>query len=133
MHIHQTVTINTSPDKVYRALTSSRQFGEITGAPAEISQEEGGRFSCFANQVVGRHIELVPDTRIVQAWRVDGPWPPGRYSMVSFELSSDGNATTVELRQSGYPEDFREHLEGGWHRMYWEPLRAYLESDGRRR
>lgn len=126
MAIHQTIRIKSSPAKIYRALTSASEFGKLTGAPAEIAQDAGGAFSCFGGQIVGRHLELNPNKRIVQAWRA-GPWPAGSYSIVKFDISQSGDSTTVDLEHSGFPEDAAEHLEGGWHKMYWEPLKAYLE------
>ena len=127
MTIRQSITIKASPAKVYEAIISADQFSEITGALAEISSDEGGEFSCFGGQITGRHIELSPDQRIVQDWRVKA-WPEGVFSEVRFELVASGDATTLELTHTGYPDDAAEHLEPGWHKMYWEPLKAYLEG-----
>ena len=126
MTINQSIKINTSPANVYQAITSEDQFSKVTGAAADISKDEGGAFSCFGGQIVGRHIELVPNERIVQAWRVN-MWPEGVYSIVRFNISASGDATTLELVQTAYPDDAAEHLESGWHKMYWDPLKAYLE------
>ena len=126
MTISQSISINASAAKVYQALISEEQFSEVTGTPAEISSDEGGEFSCFGGQITGRHIELIPDQRIVQAWRVKA-WPEGVFSEVRFDLSASGDSTTLELTHTGYPDDAAEHLEPGWHKMYWEPLKAYLE------
>ena len=127
MTINQTVIFKTSPDKVYDAIMSASEFSEVTGAPAEIAAEEGGAFSCFGGQIVGRHIELVPNERIVQAWRVSSMWEEGAYSIVTMILSESGESTALDLRHAGFPADAAEHLEPGWHKMYWEPLKAYLE------
>ena len=128
--IHQEVTIPASADRVYAALTESAQFAEVTGgAPAKIDAVEGGAFSCFGGAIEGRNIELVPGRRIVQAWRVcvgAAKWDDGVYSIVKFELEDAGDSTKLILDQDGFPEDTREHLEGGWHKMYWEPLAKYL-------
>jgi len=32
-----------------------------------------------------------------------------------------------DVDNAGFPADAAEHLEPGWHKMYWEPLKAYLE------
>ena len=125
MRIRQTVTFKTSPEKIYTALTSATEFGKVTGAPAEIAMDEGGVFSCFGGQITGRHIELRPYKRIVQAWRA-GPWDEGVYSIVRFDISNSGTSSTVEMEHTGFPEEAAEHLEAGWHKMYWEPLKAYL-------
>lgn len=125
MAIKQKVSIKTSPEKLYKALTNSKVFSEVTGAPADIAKDEGGVFSCFGGQITGRQLELQPNTRVVQAWRA-GPWPESTYSIVSFNISKTGDSTTVEMEHSGFPEGSEEHLEGGWYKMYWEPLTAYF-------
>ena len=127
MSIKQSIKIKASPGQVYKALLSAKEFSEVTGVAAEIADGEGGAFSCFAGQIVGRHVELVADKRIVQAWRVDKMWPEGVYSIVSFSLSEADGFTTIEMEHAGYPSDFGGHLEGGWHKMYWEPLKEYFE------
>ena len=126
MVITQTVQIKASAENIYNALMTAQEFSEVTSAPAEIAQEEGGQFNCFGGNIVGRHIELRPNTRIVQAWRV-ASWAEGSYSIVKFEIDESGDSTTITLEHSGFPADAAEHLEGGWHKMYWEPLKAYLE------
>jgi activator of HSP90 ATPase len=123
--IEQEVVFNAPPNRIYDTLLDSRPFSEFTGAPAEISRDPGGVFSCFGGMITGRNIELIPGQRIVQAWRV-GNWPEGVYSIIKFELTAGGSGTRLNLRHAGYPEEGREHLESGWHKMYWEPLKKYL-------
>lgn len=124
--IQQEITFKASPRRVYDALLDSRQFCEFTsGAPAEISRDPGGAFSCFGGMITGRNVELIQDQRIVQAWRV-GIWPEGAYSIVQFELKADGAGSKLSLLHAGFPEGNREHIESGWYKMYWEPLGKYL-------
>ena len=127
MTIKQSVSIKASAEQVYTAMTSADQFSKVTGAPAEISADEGGAFTCFGGEIAGLHIELLPNERIVQSWRVVNMWPEGVYSTVQFDLSESGDTTTITMQHTGYPEDAADHLEPGWHKMYWEPLKAYLE------
>ena len=127
MTISQSISIKASAAEIYKALTSAEQFAEFTGAPAEISEDEGGAFSCFDGQIVGRHIQLVENSVIVQAWRVSSMWPEGVYSIARFNIDEAGDQTIVELTHTGYPEEAAEHLEPGWHKMYWDPLKAFLE------
>ena len=128
--IRQEIEFKTNPQRVYDALLDAKQFSAFTGAPAEIDRQVGGAFSCFGGIITGRNIELVPNKRIVQAWRVK-IWPEGLYSIVGFELQPDGPGTRVVLTHDGFPADMRAHLngegpDGGWHRQYWDPLRKYL-------
>jgi len=46
---------------------------------------------------------------------------------VRFELSEEGGSTKIVFDQAGFPEEAGPHLESGWAKMYWEPLKAYLE------
>jgi len=126
MTIRQIVSFQKGPEKIYKVLTSATEFGEMTGAPADISGDEGGEFCCFGGQITGRHIELKPNERIVQAWRVKA-WEEGVYSIMKFDISESDDGSTVTLEHTAYPEESFEHLEPGWHKMYWEPLKAFLD------
>lgn len=126
-NIHQEITYQADPDTLYTALISAQSFGGFTGEPAEIDATEGGAFSCFGGQIVGRNIELVPGKRIVQAWRVTA-WDEGVFSIVKFSFARLGSETRLSLDHSGFPDGFGDHLEAGWPKMYWEPLRSYLAS-----
>ncbi len=79
----------------------------------------------FGGQIVGRNIELVPNQRIVQAWRPTH-WDPGIYSIVEFVLKPQAPGTIVALDHKGFPEGEFDHLESGWHAHYWEPLKKFL-------
>lgn len=124
-NIHQEIVFETSVERVYAAITQSEQFAEFTGKTATISNDAGGEFCMFDGMISGRHIELVPNQRIVQAWRV-GDWPDGVFSVVRFDLSSFDGRTQVVFEQKGHPEEAHDHLGLGWHKMYWEPLRNFL-------
>ena len=122
--IHQEIVFEASPDRVYRALIDEGEFTAVTGgAEAKISTDVGGEFSCFNGQIVGRQVELVPNQLIVQDWRA-AAW--ANESRVRFELKREGDSTRLVFDHTGFPEGEQEHLEGGWHKMYWEPLKKYL-------
>ncbi len=123
--IHQEVVFPASPQRVYEALTDSKQFSELTSAPAEIGREPGAAFSCFGGMIVGRHLELVPGQRIVQAWRA-GNWDAGVYSIARFELQAQSAETRLIFDHTGFPEKQGEHLAAGWQKMYWDNLQNYL-------
>jgi uncharacterized protein YndB with AHSA1/START domain len=126
MNIHQEVVINASPAVVYGVLTRSEDFARMTGGrAANIGREEGGTIAMFGEGIRGRNIELVPDKRVVQAWR-SSEWPEGVYSIVRFELTPEGKGTRLVFDQAGHPEAAQEMLEGGWPKMYWEPMKAML-------
>ncbi len=124
-YLHQEVDIKASPQRIYDALLDSKQFSAFSGEPAEINRQVGGAFSIFGGRIVGRNVELVPNQRIVQAWR-PASWDPGVYSIVKFELKEEGSQTKVVLDHTGFPEGSFRHLDSGWHMRYWEPLKKFL-------
>jgi activator of HSP90 ATPase len=124
--IQQEVVLKANAKKVYAALTESKQFSLMSGgAPTEIGSEEGSSFSCFGGMITGRSVELVPGKLIVQAWRTKN-WEPGVYSIVKFELKSQGENTLLQLEHTGFPEGEESHLDPGWQANYFEPLKKYL-------
>ena len=136
--IHQEVSFKVSRKRVYEALTNAKQFNKVVmlsaamqsgmapaGKPVEVSSEVGGAFSAFGGHIMGRHVELVPNERIVQAWRV-ASWGPGQYSIVRFELVEQGSGTKLVFDHTGFPQGQGAHLAEGWKANYWEPLEKYF-------
>ncbi len=123
--IHQEIEFSASPQQLYEALLDSKQFTEFSGRPAEINREVGGAFSLFKGHIVGRNVELIPNERIVQAWRV-GTWPEGAYSIVRFELKPQGSDTHLVFDHIGFPEGLHDHLAAGWEENYWSLLKKYF-------
>lgn len=135
--IHQEVVFKASPKRLYDALTDAQQFqkleviggavkmADIEAKPAEISREPGGAFSIFGAYITGRQLELVPDQRIVQAWR-EISWDPGIFSIARFELKEQASATKLIFDHTGFPAGAGEHLAVGWKAHYWEPLEKFL-------
>lgn len=126
MNIHQEVTIDSSPAAVYGALTGSDVFTKMTGGrAATIDKAVGGAITLFGGDILGRNIEMVPGKRLVQVWRSQA-WPEGVYSIIRFELAAEGKGTKLVFDQAGHPEEATAMLEGGWPKMYWEPMNTLL-------
>jgi len=123
--LHQETDYKVDPQRIYEILLDSKRFTAFSGMPAEIDSKPGGAFSLFGGLIVGRTVELLPNVRIVQAWRPTH-WDPGVYSLVRFELIPQGAGTKVVLDHTGFPEGEFDHLEAGWKSHYWEPLLKYL-------
>lgn len=124
--LHQEIDYKSAPKRIYEVLLSSKDFSAFSGAGAEIDPKVGGAFSMFGGLVVGRNVELVPNLRIVQAWRLAQEFPEGTYSLVKIELKATETGTRLILDHTGFPEGHFDHLDEGWHSHYWEPLRKFL-------
>ena len=136
--IHEEVVFKAIRKRVYEALTDAKQFNKVVmlsaamqsgmapaGKPVEVSPEVGGAFSAFGGYITGRHVELVPHERIVQAWRA-ASWGPGQYSIARFELTEQGSGTKLVFDHVGFPQGQGAHLAEGWKVNYWEPLEKYF-------
>lgn len=123
--LHQQVEISVPPAELLHAILDERQFGSLTGLGATIDATEGGAFSLFDGLVKGRNVEIVPGTRLVQAWR-PASWLDGVYSLVRLELGATQSGSVVVLDQTGFPEGNYDLLALGWYRHYWEPLKKYF-------
>jgi activator of HSP90 ATPase len=121
--LHQEAAFKAPPARIYAALLSSKDFTAFSGFPAMIDPKAGGEFSLFGGQIVGRNIELVPNRRIVQAWRAVADFPAGVYSLVKFELSPKGGGTALVLDHTGFPPGHFDHLNAGWPPHYWAPMK----------
>jgi activator of HSP90 ATPase len=123
--IHQEIDFTVSPQRLYEALLDTKQFAAFSGRPAEIDRTAGGAFSLFGGHIIGRNLELVPNQRIVQAWRVV-TWPEGAYSIARFELKAQGSGTRLVFDHIGFPEGLHDHLAEGWESNYWALLKKYF-------
>ena len=137
--IHQEREFTAPRQRVYRALTDPVQFAKVTElsgvmqnaamakmrSPTAISGEPGGAFTLFGGYIVGWQLELVPDERIVQAWRVIG-WAPGVYSVARFALGGAAGTTRLVFDHEAFPGGQAEHLASGWQEHYWGPLARFL-------
>jgi activator of HSP90 ATPase len=136
--IHQEPVFKASRKRVYEALTDAKQFQKVIllsaavqsgmakgNIPAEIVAEPGGAFKLFNGFIIGRNLELVPNERLVQAWRV-AYWPAGAWSIVRFVLVEQGSDTKVVFDHTGFPKGDADHLLEGWNGNYWQPLAKFL-------
>jgi activator of HSP90 ATPase len=135
--IHQEPVFKASRSRVYEALMDAKQFDkviELSGVmqsmhlgnkPAEINRDPGGAFALFGGYITGRQVELIPNQRIVQAWRA-GSWPAGAYSIARFELVEQSSGTRIVFDHTGFPKGEAESLASGWKAHYWEPMAKLL-------
>lgn len=136
--IVQQVDLAAAPARVYEALTTAMQFEAITqlsdasvlldaanAKPTSISNEVGGSFTLFGGYIVGRHLQMLPGKRLVQAWHA-GSWNAWEFSIVDISLIQSAAKTRLILSHRGFPNDAGASLARGWHTHYWDPLAKYL-------
>lgn len=132
--IHQEVNFKATPQQLYQTLLSSKKFSacikksftDFSEMSATIDSAVGGTFSLFDGHIIGRILELVPNQRIVEAWRVVD-WPEGIYSIARFEFKPRDSGTYLVFDHIGFPEGLKEHLAMGWQQHYWDALNKYFQ------
>jgi len=140
--IHQEIMLPAGAARVYRMLTVAEEFDKVVRlsdamnssmkaklgtAPTTIDARPGGAFAFFGNYVTGYNVELVPNTRLVQAWRA-GSWDPGLFSIAHFALEDRGASTRLVFDHTGFPKEETAHLVAGWHGNYWRPMTKALTA-----
>ena len=135
MSIHQEAVFSVPCERVYELLTDGAEFAAATGKSAKIGGGEGAEFSIFGGLIRGRHIELVPGKRVVQAWRMPD-WAPGVYSLVRLTLTPEGVGTKLVVDQEAYPKgkspmfpSWHEHLSAGWPMFYFQSFTKHLADE----
>jgi activator of HSP90 ATPase len=137
--IHQEVDFEADCGRIYHALTDAHDFDALTrlsdavtlvtdpkAKPTTISDQVGGPFTLFGGYVTGRNLQMIPGTRLVQAWRA-GSWDAGDYSVVRFELRPrTGARCQIVFDHRGFPQGQGKSLAYGWRVHYWEPLAKLL-------
>jgi Activator of HSP90 ATPase len=131
--IHQEINFKVTPQRLYHTLLSSKEFSDcikksfdgFTAMSANIDSTVGGTFSLFDGHIIGRILELLPNERIVEAWRVVD-WPAGVYSIAKFEFKPLTSGTQLIFDHIGFPEALKEHLTTGWQQHYWDALIKYF-------
>ena len=116
-----------------RTLTVSRQTPQalfwirFSRNKATISRKVGGTFTAYGGSLSGTNLELVPDKKIVQAWRAND-WPAGHHSKATFSLTPVKGGTRLNFYQSGVPAEHYASIKQGWIDFYWKRMKALLEK-----
>jgi activator of HSP90 ATPase len=125
--IRQVVTFAASPHEVYEALMDSERHTAFSGEKATISRQVGGVIEAGSGYISGVNLELIPDRKIVQAWR-GSDFPEGVMSRATFSLKAVGGVTRLTFTHSGVPNELVDSIKDGWVEYYWQPLAAWLTT-----
>ena len=129
-------TLNAPVARVWKALTDADQMREWYFDLKEFKAEVGFEFEFVVEHEGNRYhhlcriTEVLPEKKIAYTWRYKGE--PGT-SLVTFELSADGQKTRVKVTHTGIetfpksPEYARKNFEAGWTAIAAE-LKKFIEG-----
>ena len=129
-------TLNAPVANVWKALTDVDQMREWYFDLKEFKPEVGFEFEFVVEHEGNRYhhlcriTEVLPEKKIAYTWRYKGE--PGT-SLVTFELSADGQKTRVKVTHTGIetfpksPAYARKNFEAGWTAIAAE-LKKFIEG-----
>ena len=128
--INQTVTFDTTPERIYDLLMDQKKVAAFTGSNVTMSTKVNGKFNVFDGYCHGYNIELIAGKKIVQAWHfAEDGWPDDHFSVCSFEFDKVGNKTKLKFVQTDIPEHKVNSLKDGWKQFYWDAIKKYLKTN----
>ena len=124
--IKQEYKINASIEKVWQALTDSKEIEKWSGAKTTMKPQEGTKFKLWDGDIYGTNIKVVPLKTLVQNW-YSTDWD--KPSILTFNLEKKDAKTVVKLTHQGVPENELNDIENGWKDYYMNPLKELVEEN----
>lgn len=136
--VHQTVTIKSSPETVFKALTQADQLMRWFPTRVESDPRPGGKFKFtweFANanqngSQQGEYVEVLPNRKLSHTWTAEST--PPIPTLVTFHLAEAGEETIVELDHSSTQDGADHEKLHDMHANQWDffmmNLKSYLEE-----
>jgi len=112
-------------EDLFKALITEDLVKAYTSSDSKVDSKVGGEFTLFGGNVSGVFKEIVPYTKITQAWRMKS-WPSGHFSDVTLEIEEKKDKVVLTLTQSGVPESEVESVKGGWRSNQWARMKGIL-------
>ena len=122
------VTLPASPEEIYKAWLSSEGHSQMTGSPAEVKAEIGGKFKAWDGYIWGATLEMEQYTRIIQAWRTSEFPEDSPDSRVEVLLEEVVDGTKIILNHTEIPNGQGDSYKQGWGDFYFTPMRAYFSK-----
>jgi len=123
-----TTVMPASAREVYEAWLDSLAHSEMTGGEASMSDEVDAQVSAWDGYIAGRNLHLVPNVRIVQAWRTTQFTDEHEDSVITLSFEETGAGTLLTLVHSNVPDGQTSYERGGWQTHYFEPMKAYFAT-----
>jgi len=109
-------------NEIYDVLTRPEMVSAFTRSEVKLEPIKGGEFVLFGGNVHGHFLELIPNEKIVQTWRLK-QWPVEHYSNVVIDIEEMGDHTEIRLTQSGVPSSEVDTTNNNWKRYYWNSIK----------
>lgn len=123
--LRMTAFIEAPAAEIYASLLDSVGHAAMTGAPAEVDANIGGRFTAWGGYIEGTTTALESGRRIVQTWRTSD-FPAGSPdSILEILLDSAEGGTSVTIVHTNIPKGQGKNYKKGWEEYYFAPMREW--------
>ena len=132
-------TFNAPVKEVWKAITDKNDMKQWYFDFESFIPEAGFQFHFMGGKDERQYLHLcqiteaIPNKKLAYSWRYDGY--EGN-SIVTFELSEDGNNTNIKLRHTGLdtfpknnPDFDRQNFVEGWTYIIGTSLKTFLEAE----
>ena len=123
--IKQSYLINSSPEKVWQALTNPKIIEKWGAGPAEMDDKVGTNFKLWGGDIFGKNTKIIVNQLLEQNW-YGGDWD--KPSKVTIKLTGKGDETQLDLVQVNIPKEEAEGIAEGWKKFYFGPLKITVEN-----
>ena len=120
--------IPASAKEIYTGWLDSKIHTAFTGAKAKVDPKVNGKFTAWDDYISGTNLELVPNKKIVQAWR-STEFPENHPdSKLDVILEPAAKGTKVTFVHSEIPDGQSEDYKKGWKDFYFTPMKKYYSK-----
>ena len=124
--IQKVVFKNTTPKALYDLYMDAKKHYASTGMPAKIKAKEGSKYSVSDGYIIGKNLQLIKDTLIVQTWRAADWAKSDADSTFIIKLEANGKDTILEAFHINVPDNQFKGIDDGWNIYYWKPWKQFL-------
>ena len=126
--ITQSVVLPAPADILYKIYMNSELHSGVTGGPAEVYPEPGGRFKAFDGALSGTILHLVKSKLVVQTWRSVSFHNDDPDTTLILSFSTEGSQGRIDMVHLDVPAHDYKGVKNGWTTYYWNPWRAFLSK-----
>ena len=117
--------ISATAQYIYTTWLSSKGHSAMTGTDATITAVVGKKFTAWDGYISGTNLELIPNSKIVQAWRTTSFKDSDEDSNIEIVLNEIKGKTELTLTHSNIPNDGEDYKKG-WEDYYFKPMKDYF-------
>lgn len=123
--LHLEPIFNTTAEQLYLTFLDVQRIGAWTRSAPFIEPMPpavGSEFKFFGGSISGKFTHLVPNERVVQAWRLND-WKDGHYATLDMFFNQGSSETKMIVKFSGVPIGEEDRVRGNFEDYYIKSIK----------